>query len=205
MSRPMHPSSHGGPSRRDLLLGAAASLLFPDVAFAKDRSVAERYRIPTAGSEVDTGGAILGVHAPIDQVLKVVKSYGRYHQILPRVSASRVVGKTGQSTDVYLRCPILGGVAHVWGVARFTPKKWGKKGKKVVGRYVKGNLDGFHGLWKLYPCSDVRTILRLEIFLIPKIPLPASVITPELEWAADKGVTAVRDIVECGESTVKND
>jgi hypothetical protein len=197
-------------TRRALLLmgGLAASeLALADLAFAADvdRSVAKRYRLPTPGSDVDTGGAIVGVHAPIDRVLKVVMRFGRYIDILPRLSASKVVAKKGKATDVYLRAPILGGVAHVWGVARFTPTPYAKKGKKVVARYVKGNLDGFRGTWKLYPCSDVRTVLRLELYLVPKLPLPASIITPELEWAADKGVTAVRDIVECGRSTVKDD
>jgi hypothetical protein len=43
------------------------------------------------------------------------------------------------------------------------------------------------------------------MFVDPGLPLPASVITGELEWAADKAVTAVRDKVELGRSTVKND
>jgi hypothetical protein len=167
------------------------------------RTRAKRYRFPTPGSDIPSGGAIIGIHAPMAQVLKVALDYRKYHTVLPRIEQSRVVGKTADATDVYMRAPILRGVAHIWLVGRFSkPLKWRGNGKKVLGRYVKGNLDGWHGAWKMYPCGPQRTVLRLELFIDVKIPVPSSLITPELEWAADKGVTAVRDIVECGESSV---
>ena len=68
----------------------------------------------------------------------------------------------------------------------------------------KGNLESFEGAWKMYPCSSKRTVLRLELFLDVNVPVPDSWITPELAWAADKGVTAVRDAAECGMSSVKD-
>ena len=160
-----------------------------------------RYRLPTPGGGVDTGGAIVGVRAPMDDVLDVVLRYRKYRHILPRLEQSRVVGKKGDSADVYLRAPILGGVATIWGIARFTgPRPWKDKGRQVVGELVRGNLDAFHGEWKLYPCGPSRTILRLELFVAVAIPLPSSAVTPELEWACDKAVSAVREMAECGRS-----
>lgn len=191
--------------RRRALLTASACLLVPQIAWAKDRSKAQRYRFPTPGSEIDSGGAIIGVNGPMKKVLAVVQDYKRYVDILPRLSMSRVVGRKGKGVDVYLRAPILRGVNHVWGVSRFTPYKWRTKGKKIVARYQKGNLDAFFGQWKMYPCGPNRTVLRLELFLDPSVPVPAETITSELEWSADKGVTAVRDMVECNRSTVKDD
>ncbi len=176
-----------------------------DSAAAKKKKSreAERYRLRSPGSDIETGGAIIGVRGSMEQVLEMTQQYHRYTEILPRMEQSRIIAKRNGHTDVYLRAPILRGVAHVWGVARFSPPQtYNRKGKRIVGRYVKGNLDGWHGQWKLYPCKPNRTILWMEMFVDLSIPVPNSLITPELMWAADMAVTAVRDMVECGASTV---
>jgi len=206
MSRPRQPR------RRDVLLAASVAgtaCFVPAIARAAEtdergRLKAKRYRLPMPGSDIGIGGAVIGIYAPMDAVLKVVLKFSNYHKILPRLEQSRIVGKEGDKTDVYVRAPIMGGVAHIWGVMRFgSPQPWAGKGKKLSGRLVKGNLEAYHGRWKLYPCGSERTILQCEQFIDLKIPVPSSLVTPELEWACDKGVTAVRDIAECGESTVK--
>jgi hypothetical protein len=198
--------------RRELggLTAAVAGGLLLDgsdaLARTIDRSTAEAYRKPTPGSPIDTGGALIGIHATMDEVRRVLQRFDRYHRILPRVEQSHIVGKTKKHTDVYMRAPILRGVAHIWMVVRFRePTRWGHKGEKLVGRYVKGNLDGWRGAWRMYPCSSTRTVLRLELFVDLSMPVPSSMVTPELMWAARKGVTAVRDMVECGRSTVTKD
>jgi ribosome-associated toxin RatA of RatAB toxin-antitoxin module len=196
-------------SRRELLVGGAASFdtsLTALPAQARNRSVAERYRFPTRGREMDSGGAIIGINGPMKRVLKVVQTYRKYRHILPRVEQSRVITKRAGTTDVYLRAPILNGVAHVWLQARFSPpKRWRKTGRQVLGRMIKGNLDVWYGAWKMYPCGPNRTVLRMEMFGDMEVPVPDEWITPELMWACDKGVTAVRDIVECGKSGVADD
>ncbi|MBW2454231.1 MAG: hypothetical protein JRI68_06965 [Deltaproteobacteria bacterium] len=205
MTRPSQPR------RRDVLLAASlagAACFVPSIARAagtddKGRLKAKRYRLPMPGSDIGIGGATLGIYAPMAAVLKVVLKYGNYDKILPRLEQSRIVGKEGDETDVYVRAPILRGVAHIWGVIRFgPPEPWAGEGKTLTGRLVKGNVEAYHGRWKLYPCGEDRTILQCEQFIDLKIPVPSSLVTPELEWAADKGVTAVRDIAECEESTV---
>ncbi len=199
------------PRRRDVLLAASlagAACFVPSIARAaktdkEGRLSAERYRLPMPGSDIEIGGAVIGVYAPMSDVLKVVLKFSNYHKILPRLEQSRIVGKKGDQTDLYVRAPILRGVAYIWGVMRFgAPVPWAGKGKTLTGRLVKGNLEAYHGRWKLYPCGSERTILQCEQFIDLKIPLPASMVTPELEWASDTGVTAVRDIAECGEPTV---
>jgi len=95
---------------------------------------------------------------------------------------------------------------HIWAVSEFVgPLDWRSHGKRIVGKMKKGNVRAFDGAWKMHPCGPNRTILRLELFMIPKVPVPDAWITPELMWAAGKGVTAVRDMAECRESSVKND
>lgn len=158
---------------------------------------AVRYLKPTPGSEVQTGGAVIIVNAPLPKVRRVLLQYHRYKSILPRLEQSRIIDKNPEYADVYLRAPILRGVAHVWGVARFwAPQPWGR-GQKIHSTYVKGNLDAWRGMWSMYPCGSQHTVLRMELFLELKIPLPASMVSPELAWASDKAVTAVRDRAEC--------
>ncbi len=198
------------PRRRDLLLAASwagACCFIPQVARAAEPGEkplrAKRYRLPMPGSNIGIGGATLGIYAPMDDVLKVLLDFRKYHTILPRLEQSRIVGKADGKTDVYVRAPILRGVAHIWGVIRFgPPKPWAGEGKTLTGRLVKGNVEAYHGRWRLYPCGKERTILQCEQFVDLKIPVPSSLVTPELEWAADKAVTAVRDIAECGQSSV---
>ena len=60
----------------------------------------------------------------------------------------------------------------------------------------KGNVDDFRAVWRLRAVDENRTVLKLEILVDPKLPLPASMVTPELAYAADKAVTAVRDRAE---------
>jgi len=202
-------SSGHGLTRRELLTGgvaSAATTLVPLDALARNRSVAERYRFRARGRSFDSGGAIIGVNGPMKRVLKVVETYRKYSRILPRIEQSRVINKRAGTTDVYMRAPILNGVAHVWMRARFPPpKRWRKTGLQVRGRMVKGNLVAWDGVWKMYPCGPNRTILRMEMFADIEVPVPDSWVTPELMWVCDRGVTAVRDMVECGKSGVAGD
>jgi hypothetical protein len=189
-------------SRRRFLLGAAAfgtSFAVGRDAGARDLTVAERYQFRGPNRPLDSGGALIAVHAPLDEVLDVVLSFRLYSEILPRLELSRVVQRTPKATDVYLRAPILGGVVSVWGIARFTrPLGWGEKGKRVVGTLVRGNLDGWWGAWKLWPCGKRRTLLRMEMFFDLAIPLPDQLVVDNTMWACDMSVSAVRDMAECG-------
>jgi ribosome-associated toxin RatA of RatAB toxin-antitoxin module len=188
-------------TRRGIILGSAAAALglgMPEAFSAEPaKAKAKRYRRPTKGSSIDTGGAVISIDAPIDRVMKVVLDFRKYRHILPRLEQSRVLGVKDGKTDVYLRAPILNGAVNIWGIARFSPPvPWRDEGKMVVGEMVKGNLDAWYGAWMLEPASPTRTSVWLEMFVDPQVPMPDSWITPELEWAADKGVTAVRALAE---------
>ena len=59
-----------------------------------------------------------------------------------------------------------------------------------------GNVDDLQAVWHLYPVDDGHTVLKLELLIVPKLPVPGSVVTGELEYAADKAVSASRDRAE---------
>ncbi len=169
-----------------------------------DRRQPRIERLPTRGSDIETGAARIVIHAPLADVRRVLLRFRNYHKILPRLTQSRVVGgKKGTYTDVYMRAPIMHGVAHIWGVMRFSaPKRWAQRGETISVSYLDGNLDDFRGRWYMFPCGPKRTTLRIELFLDPSIPVPDRIVGKWLAWAAGRSVAAVRDIVECGSSSV---
>lgn len=186
---------------------AASMALAPAAALAEgndaeaqrltERRKAERYNVAVPGASINAGGAAIQVNAPMAVVRKVVTDYGKYATFMPRFQKSRVVAKKDGKTDVYLQVPILHGAATVWALTRFEqPVKEGKDGERIEGKMVEGNVDDLRAVWHLRPIDENNTVLKCELLIVPKLPLPGSVVTPELEFAADQAVTASRDRAE---------
>jgi ribosome-associated toxin RatA of RatAB toxin-antitoxin module len=167
-----------------------------EIADLQKRGEARRYHVKTADSHIDTGGAAILVHAPIAAVRAIVTDYRHYAKFIKPFQQAKVLSKKDGATNVYLQVPIAHGAATVWVVARMRPSASEGGGERVTGELVQGNVDGFRATWRLVPVDADTTLLKLEIFVDPKLPIPASLVTPELEYAADQGVTGVRDRAE---------
>ncbi|WP_438020020.1 hypothetical protein WMF18_13540 [Sorangium sp. So ce315] len=157
-----------------------------------------RYTLKTTGpaSPIDTGGAAILVKAPLPAVRKLVTSYGSYKTLISPFDQSRVLAKRKGSSEVYLQVPILNGAAHIWTVADMSPPTKDGADEVISGRFKRGNVADFRARWRLRAVDDQHTILKLEIFVAPKLPFPPSAVTTQLVRAADKAVTAVRDRAE---------
>jgi ribosome-associated toxin RatA of RatAB toxin-antitoxin module len=159
----------------------------------------ERYNValPGAASSIRAGGGMTAVSAPLAQVRKVVLDFGHYADFMPRFKKSKIVGKNGLDTDVYLQVEILHGAATIWAVTRFNPPIPEGSCERVQGKMERqGNVDDLRSVWHLCPVDDTHTILKLELLIVPKVPLPGSVVTGELEYAADMAVSSARDRAE---------
>ena len=157
----------------------------------------ERYSVAVPGFSIRAGGGMTAVNAPIAQLRQTVTDYGHYSDFMPRFQKSRIVGKSGPNTDVYLQVTILHGAASVWAVTRFGPPAPEGTGERIEGKMEgQGNVNELRAVWRLIPVDANRTIVKLELLIVPKLPLPGSVVTPELEFAADQAVSAVRDRAE---------
>lgn len=158
----------------------------------------ERYNVAFTGASIRAGGGMTAVNAPIDAVRRVVLDYGHYAEFLPRFQKSKVVGKNAQGTSVYLEVPILHGAATVWAVTRFSSIVRDADGTEHIEGKMdgQGNVDDLRAVWHLVPVDESHTLLKLELLIVPKIPVPGSVVTGELEYAADKAVSASRDRAE---------
>jgi hypothetical protein len=157
----------------------------------------ERYNVAVQGYSIRAGGGVTAINAPISAVRRTVTDYGRYADFMPRFQKSRIVGKSGPNTDVYLQVSILHGAANIWAVTRFGPPVPEGAGERIEGRlHGQGNVEQMLAIWHLLPVDENRTIAKLELLIVPKLPLPGSVVTPELEYASDQAVTATRERVE---------
>lgn len=144
---------------------------------------AERYEV-AMGNPIRAGGAAVFCNAPLAVVERLATDYGHYVNTIPRFQKSRVVGKKGNETDVYLQVPILHGAATVWSLTRFGPPQRQGQSVLISGRMVEGNVDDFRGQWRLRAVNDTQSVVKMELLVVPKFPAPAKVVTSELQGAA---------------------
>lgn len=155
-----------------------------------------RYTVRTPNSDIEAGAARIRVNAPTNAVLGFVTDYGHWDQFITRFEKVRVVGRTASSVDVYMQVPILKGAAKIWAVVRFTaPKEVGTE-RIIEGHMIKGNVDRLDAKWRVLPIDENTTELHLQMLIVPKLPVPGSLITGEVAYAADKAVIDVRSAVE---------
>jgi ribosome-associated toxin RatA of RatAB toxin-antitoxin module len=179
--------------------GRAHADLATEVAALEQKGEAIRYARATPGSDIETGGASILVSAPLARVERLVLRFGRYKELVPAFAQSRLVQthKTGEQ-DVYLEVPVMHGAAKIWGLLRFSKPTRDKNGSSLAisARMMKGNVDDFRAVWRLRAVDDKRTMVKLELFVDPDLPVPTALIEKGLTIAADKGVTAIRDFAE---------
>lgn len=162
------------------------------------RGRAERYTKATTApkNSIDTGGAAIYVHAPIDVVRRIITDYRNYEKTIKAFKKSKLLSRNKGVSEVYLEVPILHGAATVWVVALMsTPFIEGNE-EKITARMLRGNVDDFRAVWRLRAVDAEHTIVKLELLVDPSLPAPASLVTPELCTAADNAVTSVRKHAE---------
>ena len=138
----------------------------------------------------------MDIAADSQQVSAIVSDFGNYTKLTDKFEKSRIVEHSGGFTDVYLQVPILKGAAKIWAILRFEPARPSNGGLVIAGHLLRGNVDRLDGTWRIRNIGDRRTHLELELLIVPKLPVPGSMVTSEAAYAADKAVTGVRDRAE---------
>ncbi len=168
-----------------------------DVARVAGTRDAVRYSVAMPGAQIRAGGAMIAVDAPLADVRQIVTDYAHYQDVLPGFQKSRILARGPAGTDVYLQAPILHGAATLWAVVRFGLPARDAAGEKIEGKRTgAANVDDLRATWRLYPIDERRTLLKLEFLLVPSLPLPSGMITPQLEESSDDAVRACRDRAE---------
>ncbi len=156
----------------------------------------ERYEVKTEHSSTKAGAARIHVATSQTAVKKVISDFRHYSAFISKFDKSKVVGRKGDMTDVYLQVPILKGAAKVWAVVRFEPIKTVGGEEVLEGHMLKGNVKRLDAWWRVKKIDDKNTQLNLELLIVPKLPVPGSVVTGEVAYAADEAVTGSRDRAE---------
>lgn len=155
-----------------------------------------RFNVKTPYADINAGAARVNVDAPQDLVRSVVLDFKNYAKFMARFEKSQIVGRSGDKTDVYLQVPILKGAAKVWAVVRFEPIKQVDGGEVLVGHMIKGNVKRLDATWRLKKLDDSSTQVALELLIVPDLPVPDSLVVPEVRFAAAKAVEGSRDEAE---------
>jgi len=169
-------------------------------ALASSPTEVTRFDTKLPGSDRPAGGARTVVSASPALVKSVVLDFEHYAYYFDpdkgtnpqRKWASHVVGKSGDKTDLYLEVPILKGAAKIWAIIRFEPPQKVGDSEIVTGRMLKGNVSQLSAKWRLRPTTDNTTELQLEFLVVPKLPVPDSLLSSEARSAAAKAVTGMR-------------
>lgn len=169
---------------------------FPKLADANTNRSVIRYETKMDAADVPVGAARASVKAPPSVVRAVVTDYSKYGKIITRFEQARVVGKSGDKTDVYLQVPILKGAAKIWAVVRFDPPRRVGNEEIIRGKLVKGNVKRLDAIWRIRPVDDKNTELDLELFIVPQMPAPRSLVLSEERGAAGKAVADTRKEAE---------
>lgn len=163
----------------------------------------ERYEVDAPESPIKAGAARVTVKAPVKMVEKIITDFKSYSEFISKFEKSRVVGREGDKTDVYLQVPILKGAAKVWAVVRFEPVKNVNGWDIVEAHMIKGNVKRLDARWRMKKIDDENTQLNLELLIVPKLPVPGSLVTGEVAYAADVAVVGSRDRAERKYATEK--
>lgn len=180
-----------------LLLSSISAAAAPAQGPERDKwREVSRFSVKTPYADMNAGAARANVDAPEELVRSVVTDYKNYANFMARFEKSQIVGRSGDKTDVYLQVPILKGAAKVWAVVRFDPIKQVDGGEILVGHMIKGNVKRLDATWRLKKLDDSSTQVALELLIVPDLPVPDSLVVPEVRFAAAKAVEGSRDEAE---------
>jgi ribosome-associated toxin RatA of RatAB toxin-antitoxin module len=140
-------------------------------------------------------GQIL-VNAPMSKVRAAVLSYGSYTTMIPRFKKAIVQKRDGDSAEVYLQIPVMGGAATIWTIQSFAAPVAEAKGEVIVGTMVKGNVDDAQCRWHYRPVDADHTIITLELHVEPRLPVSDSIVVKHIKEATGEGVLDLRNWVE---------
>lgn len=136
------------------------------------------------------------IHAPEAAVRQLVLDFGKYRELAPSITTSRVVGhEPDGATNVYIQMGVLNNTIKFWDVTRFRPARPDGSDEIVEGSKVpgQGNIDDAVLVWTLHPAGPDFTVLKFDLLLKPGLPAPQSLLDEQLRDSAMDAVNSVHD------------
>jgi ribosome-associated toxin RatA of RatAB toxin-antitoxin module len=162
--------------------------------------------VGTEGSAIRTGYAATIVHRPVAQVIAAIHDVNHYRDFIPQFEQSQELSHGVSSQDFFLRVEIRH-FAHIWARLRYHESTTPAGAVEIEGHALQGNVARMDVRWRATPIENgTATVLEFWSLVVPSlpIPLPTSLIEREQEFAAQRGVTAVRARVESEEVRVSS-
>jgi len=174
------------------LKAAALKVLLAPAVSEKPRTIG----VPVQGTQLVRGRSTMVIAAPIDKVREAALDFGHYADFMPHYRKCRVLsGARGGAQEVYMEVTAIHGAVTMW--ARIEVAK----GTVVDGvevydtKFLDGNVKDLKATFRFRKIDDSSTELSLELFLLPQLPLPDSVLNEEnLKGSAD-AVVAIKQRV----------
>ncbi len=178
------------------ILAGALALSSTAAASSDTAKDSVRYSVRTPHSRIEAGAARIRIQASPDTVLGQVTKYDTYAQFMKRFEKSRVVGRVGDRTDVFMQVPILHGSYKISCFVRFEAPKLVNGEYVIEGHMTKGNVERLDATWRIRRVGEGASEVKLELLVVPNLPVPGSMVTDEVAYAADQAVTSLRTHVE---------
>jgi hypothetical protein len=167
----------------------------PDVDRLNEAGHSLKWNYVPAGRSERYGHAEALVQAPLAALRSHISNFSQYKALVPdKFNNARIVGKQGDSTDVYLSVPVLHGAVTFWQILRFAPLQQVRPGEEVLeGRFVRGNVRDANVVFTIRQIDENVTLLKMDLLIVPNIPAPQSAIDEELRDAAMDAVNAIHN------------
>ena len=201
-SRDLRIARSSSETRRGLLIAGAMAAMASVTAIPGGAAALEAQdensgvftaQVPTVGSNIASGRAVIVVDQPIDEVLPIVLDYANYVQFMPNFTRSKVLAQRGSRAMVYMEVSVAKGMYTLYGQLNLDERPQDGGARVVEGRLVDGNINAFNASFRLTPVDGGRrTEIDFTIYVDPDLPLPSSVFSRENERAAGRAVRALR-------------
>jgi len=153
-------------------------------------------QIPSEGSNISAGRAVIVVDKPIEEVIPIVLDYANYVKFMPNFTRSKVLAQRGSKAMVYMEVSVAKGMYTLYGQLKLAERAQEGESRIVEGRLVDGNINAFNASFRLTPVEGgAATEIDFNIYVDPDLPLPSAVFSRENERAAGRTVRALRQRV----------
>jgi ribosome-associated toxin RatA of RatAB toxin-antitoxin module len=150
-------------------------------------------QVPTEGSNIAGGRAVIVVDKPIEEVLPVLLDYDNYVHFMPNFTHSKVLAQRGSKAMVYMEVSVAKGLYTLHGQLNLADRPQDGGTRVIEGRLIDGNINAFNASFTLTPVNDgAATEIDFTIYVDPDLPLPSAVFSRENERAAGRTVRALR-------------
>jgi ribosome-associated toxin RatA of RatAB toxin-antitoxin module len=149
--------------------------------------------VAIAGSRLVRGRSTITIAAPIEKVRQVVLDFPNYPAFMPHYQSCRVLsqGRDGAS-EVYMEVVALNGAVKMWAQVNVVKTVLADGTETYETKFIKGNVKDLKALWRLKKIDDRSTEVSLEVFLLPRLPLPVAVVNKENLDGSAAAVVAVK-------------